>query len=95
MCVYIYIYIHIYIYIYIYIYIQIISAVFFMLSIVKSFEIFFKHNGYGFMSESFALNCYIFTELTNKKLLLFFKAFFSGLCKINSIFSFCFLCSII
>ena len=58
------------------------SAVFFMLSIVKSFEIFFKHNGYGFISESFALNCYIFTELTNKKLLLFLGHFFPDCVKL-------------
>ena len=30
--------------------------VFFMLSIVKSLEILSKHNVYGFISESFALN---------------------------------------
>ena len=41
-----------------------------MLSIVKSFEILPKHNGYGFISESFALNWHTFMVLTNKKLLL-------------------------
>ena len=43
---------------------------FFLLLIVKLFEILPKHNGYGFISESFALNLYIFTFLTYKKLLL-------------------------
>ena len=38
--------------------------------IAKSFEIFTKHNGYGFISESFSLNGYIFVASTNKKLLL-------------------------
>ena len=36
----------------------------------KIFEILPEHNKYGFISESFALNWYIFTALTNKKLLL-------------------------
>ena len=37
---------------------------FFVLLIVKSFEMLPKHNGYGFISESFASNWYIFTALT-------------------------------
>ena len=41
-----------------------------MLSIVKSFKILFKQNGYSFFSEFFALNGYIFVKLTNKKLSL-------------------------
>ena len=41
-----------------------------MLSIVKSFKILFKQNGYSFISEFFALNGYIFVKLTNKKLSL-------------------------
>ena len=32
------------------------NPVFFMLTIVKSFEVLPKHNGYGFIFESFALN---------------------------------------
>ena len=40
-----------------------------MLLAVKSFEIFPKHSRYGFISEFFALNGYIFVAL-NKKLLL-------------------------
>ena len=40
-----------------------------MLLAVKSFEIFPKHNGYGFVSEPYALNWYISVALTNKKLL--------------------------
>ena len=32
------------------------NPVFFVLSIVKCFKILPKHNGYGFISESFALN---------------------------------------
>ena len=47
-----------------------ISSCFFMLIDVKSFEIFLKHEGYFFISESFALNCYIFVALTKTKLLL-------------------------
>ena len=38
-----------------------------MLTAVKSFEIFPRQNGYFFISESFALNSYIFVALTNKK----------------------------
>ena len=41
-----------------------------MLLAVKSLEIFPKLNGYGFISEFFALNGCIFVVLTNKKLLL-------------------------
>ena len=37
---------------------------------VKPFEILPKHKGYGFTSESFALDWWIFTASTNKKLLL-------------------------
>ena len=33
---------------------------------VKYFEIFPKHNGYGFISESFTLNLHIFVALTNE-----------------------------
>ena len=46
------------------------NPVFLMLSVVDSFEILHKHNGYGFISKSFTLNWYIFTQLTYKKLLL-------------------------
>ena len=46
------------------------EAYFFMISIAKSFEIILKHIRYGLISESLALNCYIFVALTNKKLLL-------------------------
>ena len=48
-----------------------------MLLTMKSFELFPKHNGYGFISFEFisvlvlfALNWYVFKELINKKLLL-------------------------
>ena len=41
-----------------------------MLSTVKSFELLPKNNGYGFICDSLALNWYIFTSLTYKKLLL-------------------------
>ena len=41
-----------------------------MLSSVNSLEILSKHNGYGFISRSFALNWYIFVALTNEILLL-------------------------
>ena len=41
-----------------------------MLLDVRSFEIYPKNKEYFFISESFALNWYIFIELTNKKLLL-------------------------
>ena len=40
-----------------------------MLSSLKYFEILAKHDGYGFISESFALDEYIFVALTIKKLL--------------------------
>ena len=43
---------------------------FFVLLIVKSFEILSTHNGYFLISESFALNWYIFVALTSKKMLL-------------------------
>ena len=46
------------------------NPVFFILLIVKVFEMLPKHNGYGFISEFFALNIYISTALTNKKQLL-------------------------
>ena len=46
------------------------NPVFFILLIVKVFEMLHKHNGYGFISEFFALNIYISTALTNKKQLL-------------------------
>ena len=46
------------------------NLVFFMLSIVKSLEILCKHNDYGCIFESFALNQYIFAVLTNEELLL-------------------------
>ena len=38
-----------------------------MLSIVKSFEILSKHDGYGFISEPFAFNWYIFRGATNEE----------------------------
>ena len=38
-----------------------------MLSTAKSFEILPKQNEYGFVSESYALNWYIFTPLAYKK----------------------------
>lgn len=41
----------------------------FMLSIVKSFEIFPKHKGDGFISRSFSLNWWTFKPLKNKKML--------------------------
>ena len=40
-----------------------------MLLAEKSAEIFHKHKGYFFISESFALNWYTFVALTNKMLL--------------------------
>ena len=46
------------------------NPVFFMLWIAKSFETLLKHNGHGFIFESFALNWYIFTGFKKKKLLL-------------------------
>ena len=46
------------------------SPAFFMLLAEKSPEIFPKHKEYFAISESFALNWYIFVVLTNKKLLL-------------------------
>ena len=46
------------------------NPAFFMLSTGKSFEILPKHNGCGFVSESYALNWYIFTPLSYKILLL-------------------------
>ena len=46
------------------------NSVFFIILTVKSFEILSNHNGYGFISESFPLNLYIFVALINKKLLL-------------------------
>ena len=48
------------------------NPVFFMLLILKSFEILPKHNGYGFIFESFALNLHIFTILTETKLCTIF-----------------------
>ena len=41
-----------------------------MLLAVKSFQLFPKHKIYGFISESFALNLYIFVALADKKLLV-------------------------
>ena len=41
--------------------------------IVKVFEILPKHNGYVFISKTFALMWYIFGALRNKKLLLFLQ----------------------
>ena len=41
-----------------------------MLLAEKSPQIFPKHNGSLFISESFALNWYIFIALTNKKLFI-------------------------
>ena len=41
-----------------------------MLLAVKSFEIFSKRNGYGFISEYFAVKWYIFEALTDEKLFL-------------------------
>ena len=38
----------------------------FILSAEKSFETLPKHNGAAFISETFALNLYISTPLTNK-----------------------------
>ena len=46
------------------------NLVFPMLLSVKSFKILPEDNAFGFISESFALNRYIFVALTNKKLLL-------------------------
>ena len=43
---------------------------FFILLIVKSFEILPKHSAYYFISGSFDLSWYIFVALTNKKLLI-------------------------
>ena len=43
---------------------------FFILLIAKSFDILPKHSAKSFISEFFALNCYTFAALTNKKLLL-------------------------
>ena len=43
-----------------------------MLVIAKSLEILPRHDGYGFASESFTLNWYIFNAI-NKKLLLQLK----------------------
>ena len=40
-----------------------------MILAAKSFGMFSKHNGYGFILESFALNWFVFVALTNKKLL--------------------------
>ena len=37
---------------------------------MRSYEIYLKHNIYGFISESFALNFCIFVVLTDEKLLL-------------------------
>ena len=48
-----------------------------MLLIVKSFKILRKHNGWSFISGSFALNWYIFVALINKKLLLSLKRRFN------------------
>lgn len=66
------------------------DSVFFMLQIVKSLEILRKYQGYGFMPESFALNCllYIFTLSMNKKLFLILQSrckSFSRSCKTNRI----------
>ena len=49
-----------------------------MLVILKSFEILLKHSELSFISESFALNWYIFVALMNKKLLL------PLLCRLNA-----------
>ena len=38
-----------------------------MLLTAESSEIFSKHNEHGFISESFAMNWYIFVVVTNKK----------------------------
>ena len=46
------------------------NPIFFMLLAVKSFKIFPKNNVCSFISKYFALNWYIFGELTNKKRLL-------------------------
>ena len=43
------------------------NPVFLILWIVKLFEVLPKRNGYFFVSESFALNGYIFVASTNKK----------------------------
>ena len=43
-----------------------------MLLTVTSFEILPKDKGYGCASDPFALNCYIFTPLIYKKMLLSF-----------------------
>ena len=62
-----------------------VNLVFFMLLAVKSLEIFPKHNSYGFISESFALNWYTFVALTNKKLLLPLYIFFGILKSLKNI----------
>ena len=62
-----------------------VNLVFFMLLAVKSLEIFPKHNNYGFISESFALNWYTFVALTNKKLLLPLYIFFGILKSLKNI----------
>ena len=51
-------------------------------------EILPKHNGYGFVSEFFALNWYVFVELTNKKLLpSLYSTIFCGLEKLIEYFN--------
>ena len=51
-------------------------------------EILPKHNGYGFISEFFALNWYVFVELTNKKLLpSLYSTIFCGLEKLIEYFN--------
>ena len=51
---------------YIYICIYPFNPVFFILSTEKSFKMCPRHNGYGTISESFALNLIISVPLTNK-----------------------------
>ena len=46
------------------------TSCFFMLIAVKYFEIFSKHNGFGFISKFLTSNQYIFVVSTDKKLLL-------------------------
>ena len=54
------------------------NPAFLKLFIVKSFETLPKHSALSFISEFFALNCYTFVVLSNKKLLLLLQ------CKLKS-----------
>ena len=61
------------------------KPVFFMLSSVKSFKVIPKRNEYAFTSEYFALNWYIVTALTNKKLLVSLSCRFNTKCFSDSV----------